>query len=338
MSEYEFNFGQFKTAVGFYSLDNLIPESGSLFVADENTVYLLPKECLNRTIVLPPGESEKTWNSIDKILSKAVELELGRDAVFVGLGGGVITDMTAFAASLFMRGCDVVLIPTTLLSMSDAALGGKTGVDYKNYKNLVGSFYPAKELRIGVDTLKTLSKREFLSGLAEVIKSAMLGDNELLKYLEENSEKILSLDSVALNYIINSCIKVKGRFVEEDLYERSIRAFLNLGHTFGHALESVTGFSDFSHGEGVIWGIAKAMETSLELGLVTKDYYNRILNLLNSYKYRLKADVDSKKIIDAMKLDKKKKGGIVKFILQTAPQETLIREVPEDVLLKILQL
>ena len=336
MSNYEFNFGQFKTAVGFYNLNSLIPDNGSLFVADLNTKHLIPNKFLDRTIILTPGEEYKTWESVNTILSKAVELELARDAVFVGVGGGVICDMTAFASSLYMRGCNVILVPTTLLAMSDAALGGKTGVDYKNFKNLVGTFYPAMELRIGVETLNTLSKREFLTGLAEVIKSAMIGDSELFEYLENNSHKILSLDIEALNFIINSCIKVKGSIVEKDLYEKSVRAYLNLGHTFGHALETVTGFSEFSHGEGVIWGITKAMDTSLELNIINKDYYNRVYNLINAYGYRLEADVNAKDIISAMKHDKKKKGGIVKFILQTDLEQTLIREVPEDIILKVL--
>lgn len=336
MSNYEFKFGQFNTKVGFYGLEKLIPVESSLLVADSNTEYLIPRDLLYKTVILEPGEKEKNWKSIDKILSKAVELELARDANFVGVGGGVICDMTAFAASVFMRGCSVTLVPTTLLSMVDAALGGKSGIDYKGYKNLVGAFYPAKELRIGVKTLNTLSKREFLSGLAEVFKTAMLGDEVLLTFLENNRSKILELDNESLETIINSCIKVKGNIVEEDLYEKSIRATLNLGHTFGHALETVTGFNDFSHGEGVAWGIAKAMDTSLELGIVDKDYYDRIINLLNMYKYRLKADAEPAKLIDAMKLDKKKKGGIVKFILQTAPQKTIIREVSEEILLKVL--
>lgn len=336
MSKYKFSFGQFTTEVNFFELHSLMPSDGSLFVADKNTEYLIPKEYISRTVILEPGEKEKNWDSINRILTKAVELELARDANFVGVGGGVICDMTAFAASVYMRGCNVTLVPTTLLSMVDAALGGKSGIDFKGYKNLVGAFYPAKELRIGVESLKTLSKREFLSGLGEVFKTAMLGDEKLLTYLEESRDEILNLDKEALVTIINSCIKVKGSVVEEDLYEKSIRANLNLGHTFGHALETVTGFSDFSHGEGVAWGIAKAMETSLELGIVDREYYTRIINLLKIYNYRLDADVDPKKIIDAMKLDKKKKGGVVKFILQTAPQETIRREVPEEVLLKVL--
>lgn len=336
MSRYEFNFGQYTTAVGFYTLDELIPTDGSLFVADENTKYLIPEEYLDRSIILTPGEEEKHWGSIDKILSKAVDLELARDANFIGIGGGVICDMTAFAASVFMRGCNVTLIPTTVLAMCDAALGGKSGVDYRNYKNLVGAFYPAQELRIGVESLKTLPDREFLSGLAEVIKTALLGDVKLLDFLETNKGAILNREPEALETIINSCIKVKGSIVEEDLYERSIRANLNLGHTFGHALETVTGFSSFSHGEGVAWGIGKAVETSKALGIIDVSYAQRVLDLLKLYDYRLTADVNPVDIINAMKLDKKKKGGIVKFILQTAPQETLIREVPEDVIKLVL--
>lgn len=337
MSRYEFKFGQYNTDVDFFSLEKLIPLDGSLFVCDENTAYLIPSEYMDRTIILPPGETEKHWGSIDKILTKAVELELGRDALFVGVGGGVICDMTAFSASVFMRGCNVILVPTTLLAMCDAALGGKSGVDYKDYKNLVGAFYPAKALRIGVDTLKTLSEREFLSGLGEVFKTAMIGDVDLLDYLANNKEAILSLDPDALEIIINSCIKVKGAMVEKDLYERSIRAHLNLGHTFGHALETVTGFKDFSHGEGVVWGIGKAMEASLKLEIIDTDYADRVLKLLNSYGYRMSADADADALIAAMKHDKKKKGGIVKFILQTAPGKTLIREIPEQVLQDLLK-
>lgn len=336
MSRYELKFGQFRTDVNFYPLDELIPETGSLFIADENTSYLIPEEYRSRSIILTSGESEKNWKSVDIILSKAVDLELARDAVFVGIGGGVICDMTAFAASIFMRGCSVILVPTTLLAMCDAALGGKTGVDYRDYKNLVGTFYPAQELRIGIDTLNTLPTREFLSGLGEVFKTAMIGDLDLLAYLDKNRDDILALNLDSLDKIINSCIKVKGRIVEEDLYERSVRAHLNLGHTFGHALETVTGFCDFSHGEGVVWGIAKAIETSLELGIIDIDYADMVFKLFNKYGYRLDADVDAKSLLDAMKHDKKKKGGVVKFILQTAPGKTLIREVPEDILLSVL--
>lgn len=336
MSKYEFSFGQFKTAVDFFDLDSLIPSYGSLFVADENTKYLIPEDYADKTVILPPGEINKNWDSIEKILSKAVDLKLGRDATFVGVGGGVVCDMTAFAASVYMRGCDVTLVPTTLLSMVDAALGGKSGIDFKSYKNLVGAFYPAKELRIGVDTLKTLEKREFLSGLAEVFKTAMLGNKEILDYLENNKDKILSLDSEALEYVINGCIKVKGRIVEEDLYERSIRATLNLGHTFGHALETVTGFSEFSHGEGVAWGIARAMEASKELNLTSDDYYKRIIDLLKHYGYRLNSDADIDKLINAMTLDKKKKGGIVKFILQKNAENTVMEPLERSVLEKVL--
>lgn len=336
MSNYEFNFGQFKTIVNFFDRDGLIPSYGSLFVADENTEYLIPEEYKDKTIILPSGEVNKTWISLEKILSKAVDLKLGRDATFVGVGGGVICDMTAFAASVYMRGCEVSLVPTTLLSMVDAALGGKSGIDFKTYKNLVGAFYPAKELRIGVDTLKTLDRREFLSGLAEVFKTAMLGNKKILDYLESHKDDILNLKPKALEYIINGCIKVKGSIVEEDLYERSIRATLNLGHTFGHALETVTGFSDFSHGEGVSWGIARALEASKELNIINEEYYIRILKLLKDYGYRLNSDADINKMIEAMTLDKKKKGGVVKFILQKDAEDTVMLELEKDLLKDVL--
>lgn len=335
MSRYEFEFGQFRTDVNFYSLEEVIPAEGSLFIADENTKYLIPEEYLDKTVILPPGEENKNWDSIDTILSKATELELGRDALFVGVGGGVICDMTAFASSLYMRGCSVTLVPTTVLAMVDASLGGKSGIDYKNYKNLVGAFYPATELRIAIDSLKTLPEREFFSGLAEVIKSAMLGDEELFDTLLTKSEEILKKEKETLEYIIDHCIQIKGSIVEQDLYEKSIRAHLNLGHTFGHALETVTGFSSFSHGEGVAWGIYKAVETAEALGVIDPSYAEKSRQMIELYGYRTEAQVDIDEFISAMKKDKKKKGGIVKFILQRNICDTFITEVDEALIRKI---
>jgi len=246
-------------------------------------------------------------------------------------------DMTAFAASVYMRGCSVILVPTTLLAMVDASLGGKTGIDFAGYKNMVGTFYPASEVRYCPELLDSLSDKEYLSGLGEVIKTAMLGDRELFGILKEKRDLILSRDREILTDIIRRCIMVKGAVVEEDLQERGVRATLNLGHTFAHALESVSGFHDWSHGEAVAWGLLMAMETGVELGITDNYYAIEVRKILEEYNFRLYAEFNPDELIDAMNQDKKKKGGEVNFILQKEIEKTIIRTVDRDVLLRVLK-
>jgi len=330
-----FRFGTFETRTVFCSPDEALEDA--LLVFDENTVKLFPERSHRNSVVIPPGEKAKNWQSVDTIIKAAIDASYGRDGCFCAIGGGVLCDMTAFAASVYMRGCSVILVPTTLLSMVDASLGGKSGIDYEGYKNMVGSFYPASEVRYCPEFLKSLPDREYLSGIGEVIKTAMLGDRELFQYLKDNRDLILDKDIDAMTEIIRRCIMVKGKVVEEDLHERSIRATLNLGHTFAHALESVSGFSDWSHGEAVAWGLLMATEVGVELGITDNYYALEVRKMLEHYNFRLYADIDTNKMIQAMNQDKKKKGGVVNFILQNNIEQTVIRPVDKNIIYSVLK-
>ncbi len=330
-----FKFGNFETKT-FFCTPGEISEN-ALLVFDENTTKLFPERINKNSVILSPGEKEKGWHSIDKILKTAIDLSCGRDICFCGVGGGVVCDMTAFAASVYMRGCSVILVPTTLLAMVDAALGGKTGIDYQGYKNMVGTFYPAREVLYCPELLDSLPDKEYLSGIGEVIKTAMLGDLDLFDLLKEKKEEIISRDRIVLKEIIRRCIAVKGKIVALDLQENGIRATLNLGHTFGHALESVSGFCDWSHGEAVAWGLLMAIETGVKLGITNTDYAFDVRKMLEDYNFKLYADVDSEKLMVAMNQDKKKRNGKLQYILQENIEITMISEVEKDVIFAVLK-
>lgn len=328
-----------------------LPPQGGVYVADTNTAPILKRALNYRAdaplVVIESGESNKTMANIEKILLAALNAGLGRDGLFVGFGGGVITDMTAFAASLYMRGASVELVPTTLLAMADAAIGGKTGIDFGNYKNCVGTFYPARAIHVSVSVLQTLDKREFLSGLAEVFKTALLYGPKLLQILETRRDDILSGDGALLLEIVKRCIQAKAHVVERDLTESGERMYLNLGHTFAHALESVAGLGTVTHGEAVAWGIARALALGKRLGVTDAEYVDDVLPIIESYGWSTKPvhpalegkDTPFKTaeaLLAAMKADKKKKGGAVRFVLQRELNSTLVSEAPDADVLAVL--
>ncbi len=322
------------TKISFVAKNEIADVSAPVSTAavfDTNTDKLFspsvstPSEVLR--VVLPAGEQHKTWESILKIITAGMEGDLGRDGTFVGVGGGVICDMTGFAAAVYMRGCRLVLVPTTLLAMVDAAIGGKTGIDFGGYKNIIGSFYPAEEVRICLDSLDTLPEREYLCGLAEIIKHALLSDRYLFELLESESAAVISRERTLLEEIVERAIRVKVDIVEKDFLESGPRELLNFGHTFAHALESVTLFSGWSHGEAVAWGVVKALETGVRLGITGQEYLGRVRRLLHSYGYRTESGVSPEKLISAMKKDKKKREGEVRFVLQRTLGDTFTRPV-----------
>ena len=300
--------------------------SNVLFVADSNTARYLPDGV--PSLVLPPGEREKNWSSIDRILSKALSLGLARDSVFIAVGGGVILDMTAFAASVYMRGARVVLVPTTLLSMVDATLGGKTGIDYCGGKNLVGTFYPAEDVIIAPHTLSTLSDKEYRCGLGEVVKHAFLShDSRLYDFLERHRDAVLNRSDSVMMDMISLSLEVKIDYITADPEEKKgIRSALNLGHTFGHALEAMRGF-EVSHGEGVAWGMGRAFEVGRNIGETPSDYADEALSLIDSFgfdtSYRVRKE-DFPSFYGAIGKDKKKKGGEVKFVLMKGQGEPVL--------------
>lgn len=329
------NVGGKNTDVQFLSRDalTLYPfADASICVCDEHTERIegIPER---RVVVLPAGEEHKSILSVQRILDAALETGLARDSSFIAFGGGVVCDMTAFAASIYMRGAPLTLIPTTLLSMVDASIGGKTGIDYGGCKNIVGTFYPAEVVIICIELLFSLPEPEYRSGLAEVLKHGLLKGGQLLSLLEEKREAILAREPDILHEVIFRSLTVKKEYIEADPFEVGVRSHLNLGHTFAHGLESSLRFSGVSHGDAVAWGIARAMETGLALGITDRAYAARVSKLLASYGFRLSyPEAERSVIMSAMQHDKKKREGQVRFVLQKAEADTLTMPVPDNVL------
>ena len=337
-----FNLGSYSTTISLEPSG--IVDSVSAFEATDEVLCVydyttagLFAPSNHRGIVLPSGEYAKEWASVELIIDEALSREMGRDATFVGVGGGVVTDITAFAASVYLRGVGVELIPTTLLAMVDAAFGGKTGMNYAGYKNMIGTFYPASHLHVYTAALESLSEREFKSGLAEVLKSAFLGDEELFSFLQSERTRVLARVPEAMQFIVDRSLGVKAHTVEQDLLEKGVRAVLNLGHTFAHALESVAGFGKWSHGAAVAWGIVRAMEVGQKLDVTPSDYAESVVSLIESYGFETGTtgeDVDA--LISAMRHDKKRRGGRLNLVLQEGLGWTNVQETPVEVVREVL--
>jgi len=309
----------------------------AVVVFDENTVNLFPQS-KHPQYVLPPGEQYKNADTLLKIAEWALSVGASRDTTFIAVGGGVVCDITAFVASVYMRGVPLLLVPTTLLSMVDASLGGKTGIDFGGYKNILGSFYPAREVRVFPEVLQSLPNKEYASGLAEVIKQALLRDPDLLELLQHRKAEIDKRRPEILSELIYKSQIVKKWYIEQDPYEKGVRGHLNLGHTFGHALESIRGLGEWSHGEAVAWGIGRAMLMGRLLGITPRGYVEQVFSLLKLYGYNLEAgDIEAEGIAAAMEKDKKKKQGEIRFILQKNLTETVSQTVDRKTLLKSLE-
>lgn len=299
-------------------------------------------------LILGSGEPFKTIESVLAICKAAIDSNAKRSAVFTGIGGGVITDMTAFAASIFKRGATCELVPTTLLSMVDAAIGGKTGCDFDSYKNMIGSFFPAQKIHIIPSFIQSLPENEYRSGMAEVVKTALLYSKELFEKLASKPEILQNRKDPLVEEMIKICVNAKAAVVEQDLTEKNIRMQLNLGHTFGHALETRAGLGNVSHGDAVAWGMARAAELSKKIGLCTENYVQTVKSALSSFGWEtqpMHSALDGKfasekeaaiSLFEAMKKDKKNASNKVRFVLQEDIGETVITEVDEKDVLSVL--
>jgi 3-dehydroquinate synthase len=306
-----------------------------LIIADENTACIAAKISDGKDypcVILKSGEENKNWQSVETILCAANKAGLGRDGVFIAVGGGVIGDLAGFAASIYMRGCRFALVSTTLLGMVDASVGGKTGFDLFGIKNLIGSFYPAQSVYIPLNALSTLPQAEIKSGMAEIIKTAVLCGDDFLEQLTPLAENFNNsknfLEDGSLQKCVEKAVSYKGGIVSEDFRESGKRMLLNLGHTFGHALESVTGLGNISHGEAVAWGIVRACELGTALKITPRERAEKIKKLILSFGYECACPHPSagngEALLNAMKSDKKKKSGGLTFIV---PDEQSARAV-----------
>jgi 3-dehydroquinate synthase len=350
--EYRFTFG---TAESRVCIGEKLPFPGTetggaetgLVVCDVNTEYIARRLPGKARCVLPAGEAAKTWESVERILRDAYAAGLGRDGGITGVGGGVVTDIAGFAASIYMRGIPLHLVSTTLLGMVDASVGGKTGFDLLGLKNLAGAFYPAGTVYMPLESLATLPLREWKSGLAEVIKTAILaGDREMLdglyafrdvyqREILDTPENRSELPAGELGFLISRAVEIKGRIVEEDPRETGEkRALLNLGHTFGHALEASAGLGRLTHGEAVAWGIIRACELGHAAGVTSREQALEIRDLLESYGYNTAAPHpvmgNPEDYYQALRGDKKKKGGKLVFIVPGKGSAQKLTVDPED--------
>lgn len=327
-----------------------------LYITDEHIAALSPvKNFLEKkknegspVCIVKAGEQYKSVETVLEIVKTALDNNLNRSSTFVGIGGGVVCDMSAFAASVFKRGARVELVPTTLLAMVDAAIGGKTGCDFGDYKNMLGTFYPAQKIHIAPAFAESLSDTEFRSGLAEVLKTALLCDKKLFGLLQEQKDRILKRDETIIKHIVYVCAHKKARIVQKDLTERGIRMHLNLGHTFAHALESLAGLGTISHGEAVAWGIGRATALSEKLGLCPSSYKEEVFRVLQSYgwscecihpalrKSSLVKDNTAQALLQAMKKDKKNSSETVRLILPKGIESAVIREVEDEYIRTVL--
>jgi len=261
------------------------------------------------------AESAKNLRSVESTRSLC-RAGADRQSLVVAVGGGVVGDVAGFAAAVFLRGVKLVHIPTTLVSQLDSSIGGKTGVNLPEGKNLVGSFYPSQLVLTDPELLRTLSDREFRGGLAEVIKHAIIADAEMFAILEKDMDKVMRRDRRALGFLIPRNVQIKARVVSRDERESGLREILNFGHTFAHALESVTKYRRYQHGEAVAWGMIAAAFLGHELGLTRADDVSRIVALVR----RLGPlppwpGVPAKALLRAMRSDKKTRSGVLRFVL-----------------------
>ncbi|MFA5684386.1 MAG: 3-dehydroquinate synthase [Lysobacteraceae bacterium] len=306
------------------ALRALLPGRHVLLVTDRNVAaHHLPPvaaaiaDHVHRIVVLPPGEQEKTLARFAELMQALADLRASRDACVLALGGGVIGDLSGFAAACWMRGVRFVQLPTTLLAMVDSSVGGKTAVDLPSGKNLVGAFHQPGAVIADTDTLATLPDRELRAGLAEVVKYAALGDAGFFEWLDARAEALLARDAEALAETIEICCRHKAAIVARDETEQGERALLNLGHTFGHALEVEAGYGELLHGEGVAIGMVCAARLSQRLGLATPGDGDRLESLLArlGLPTRIPAGLAPERLLAAMRLDKKALSGALRLIL-----------------------
>ena len=316
---------------GWNDLPNVIPEKYKtrtiLIVADENVhpIYFENMQQLLESFgakvfsaVIPAGESSKSLNVYENVITKALQYGLNRKSAIIALGGGVAGDLAGFVASTYMRGIDFIQIPTSLLAMVDSSVGGKVAVNHSIAKNIIGTFYQPEFVYINVRTLATLPIREFSSGMAELIKHGLIYDKIFLNSLIANMDKLMSLDFDVLAEAITTSCRIKAEIVEQDEKETGIRAILNFGHTIGHAIESVAGYNKYTHGEAISIGMFYESLIAKELGLVDYDYVELLRTTLERAKLPTKIkDIDTEKLTQKMLHDKKNENNGITFVLPT---------------------
>jgi len=295
----------------------------------------LHKEVLD--VELPDGEQFKDWPALNQVFTKLLEEAADRKTVLYALGGGVVGDMTGFAAACYMRGVPFVQVPTTLLAQVDSSVGGKTAINHPAGKNMIGAFYQPLRVVCDLDSLDTLPQRELLAGLAEVIKYGPIADAEFLGWLETNLDKLLARDRVALIHAVRRSCEIKAWVVGQDEKESGLRAILNYGHTFGHAIEAGMGYGAWLHGEAVACGMVMAADLSARLGLIDASTSQRIKALIERTGLPVVGpDLGAERYLELMQVDKKAEGGQIRFVVIGPLGQATMQPAPEDVVREVI--
>ena len=306
-------------------LKNYLDAEKAMIVTDTNVKHFYQKKFPPYDVItIETGEKIKNLDTVRNIYRKLVELEADRSTFLIGIGGGIVCDITGFVASTFLRGLRFGFVSSTLLSQVDASVGGKNGVNFEGYKNMIGVFEQPQFVICDLDLLKTLPEKEILCGLAEIIKHAAIQDAELFTYIETHAEKILSLDTEVMEKLVHDSVAIKSRIVNRDEKEKGERRKLNFGHTFGHALEKTTGVS---HGEAVSAGMALAAEISVKKGNLPAADANRLKKLLQQFNLPTRLPADRKTILEALQKDKKRAGDHIFFVLLSAIGHAFVEKI-----------
>jgi 3-dehydroquinate synthase len=293
-----------------------------VFVLTSPAIWALWRHCMQQSfgdapvvLFLPPGEKHKTMASVDRLLREMMRAGADRGSLLIAFGGGIVGDVGGFVSAIFMRGIPYVQVPTTFLAQVDSSVGGKTGVNLPEGKNLVGSFHQPRAVFADIGVLGTLPDRELRAGLMESVKAGIIRDRALVRYMEENAPLILGRDAKALEKVIAASIRMKAGVVNIDERESGLRMILNLGHTVGHAIEQATAYKLLLHGEAVAWGMIAALHLGAQRGTISRSQFERLQNLVYRYGPLPALKLRAAKVIAATSGDKKNVGGVRRFVL-----------------------
>ncbi len=328
-----------------------LSRSATAVIVTNETVAPLYLETLQKAIaplhqavhvvVLPDGEAFKTWDTLNRIFDVMLVKGCDRKTVLYALGGGVIGDMTGFAAACYMRGVPFVQVPTTLLAQVDSSVGGKTAINHPMGKNMIGAIYQPQRVVCDIGALATLPRRELSAGLAEVIKYGPIHDMDFMAWAEANIDALMALDRDALAHAVRRSCEIKAAVVGQDERESGLRAILNFGHTFGHAIEAGLGFGVWLHGEAVGAGMVMAAELSRRLGLVDDAFVERLRHLLSRVGLPVKGPVidparNAQCYLEHMRVDKKAEAGDIRFVLIDGPGKAVVRGAPDALVAEVI--
>ena len=286
---------------------------------------------------LPDGEAHKDWPTLNLVFDRLLADGCDRKTVLYALGGGVVGDITGFAAACYMRGVPFVQVPTTLLAQVDSSVGGKTAINHPAGKNMIGAFYQPRRVICDLDTLRTLPQRELLAGLAEVIKYGPIADAGFLDWLEQHLDALLARDPEALAHAVRRSCEIKAWVVGQDERESGLRAILNFGHTFGHAIEAGLGYGVWLHGEAVACGMVMAAALSVRLELVPQAFADRLVRLIERAGLPVRGPaLGASRYLELMRVDKKAEAGEIRFVLLDAPGHAVLRAAPDALVREVL--